>query len=50
MVNNLFSYYHTAAGLMGGENEHFGYLHMGWGIGSIDSHIGNIVASQGVIP
>ncbi len=47
MVNNLFSYYHTAAGLMGGENEHFGYLHMFGGVGGIDGHIGDIVAREG---
>ena len=32
---------------MGGQNEYFGYLHMGWGIGCIDSYVGNVIASQG---
>jgi hypothetical protein len=30
---------------MRGEDEHLGYLHMGWRIGSINGHIGNIIYS-----
>ena len=32
---------------MCGQNEHFGNLHMGWGIGSIDGHISDVVTSEG---
>ena len=39
----LFPYYHAAAGLMGGQNQHLCYLHMLRSIGSIDGHIGNVV-------
>jgi len=31
---------------MCGQYQYFGYLHVLWCIGSIDSHIGNIVARQ----
>lgn len=37
---------HTAAGLMGGEYQHLGYLHMGGRTGCIESHIGNIGARE----
>ena len=42
----LFSNNHTAAGLMGGQYQHFGNLHMRWSISRIDSNVGNVVASQ----
>ena len=32
---------------MCGQYQYFGYLHMFWRIGGIDSHIGNVVACQG---
>ena len=37
---------HAAAGLMGGQYQHLGNLHMGWGIGSIDGNVGDVVARQ----
>ena len=43
---SLFSDNHTAAGLVGGKDEHLGNLYVGRGIGSIDGHVGYVVASQ----
>ena len=31
---------------MGGQYQHFGNLHVFWSVGSIDSHVSNIIASQ----
>ena len=42
----LLSNNHTAAGLMGGQNQHFGNLHVSRGIGCIDGNVGNVVACQ----
>lgn len=33
---------------MSGQNEHLGYLHVGWGIGCEDGHIGDVVAREGL--
>ena len=47
MFRVLFAYNHAATGLMSGQNEYFGNLHMRWGIGSKDCHIGDVVAREG---
>ena len=33
---------------MGGQDKHFGYLYVSRGVGGIDGHIGNVVASEGL--
>ena len=38
----------TAVGLMGGQYEHFGNLHVLWGVGGKDGNVGNIVARHGL--
>ena len=38
-----FPDYHTATGLMGGQDKHFGNLDVCRSIGSIDGNIGNVV-------
>ena len=42
----LFAHNDAAAGLMSGENEHFGNLHVLGGVGGIDGHIGDVVARK----
>lgn len=42
----LVSVNHGAIGLMGGENQHLGYLNMLGSAGGIECHVGNIIASQ----
>ena len=42
----LFSDDDAAAGLVSGQNQHFGYLYVLGRIGGIDGHVCNVVASQ----
>ena len=45
-LDQLLPYYHTAAGLVGGQYQYLGNLHMRRSIGSIHSHICDIVTRQ----
>ena len=37
---------HAAAGLMGGEYQHLGYLHMGGRTCCIEGHVGNVCSRE----
>ena len=45
-ADGLFSNNHTAAGLMGGQYQHFGNLHVCRGVGCKDGNVGDVYAAN----
>ena len=38
---------YRSVSLMGGQHQHFSYLHVGRSLGSIETHVGDVVTRQG---